>query len=133
MNDSVRWQQRFDHFRRALMSIESVAAGYNQMSDLEHDGLIQRFQYTFDLAWKVMQDYLRFVGYNNISGPRASLTQMAKDGFIDPFVWEELLIARNELSHVYSEIRSREHLTGIVQDFLPAFREFRSKMEEKIA
>lgn len=87
------------------------------MSELEKDGLIQRFEFTFDLAWKVMQDYLKFAGYKDIKGPRPCITQMAQDTLIDPFVWEDILVARNELSHIYDEAKSRTFPDKIIFDY----------------
>lgn len=131
-DNSTRWKQRFDNYRDALLTIETVAHGYSQLSELEKDGLIQRFEFTFDLAWKVMQDYLKYAGYADIKGPRASLKQMAQDGLINAFTWENILTARNELSHIYSEEKSRSYLNNIVNDFLPVFQTFRLQMENKL-
>ncbi len=125
-------KQRFENYKQALLTIEEVAAAYTQMSELEKDGLVKRFELTFDLAWKVMQDYIKYTGYNDIKGPRASITQMAHDGLVDAFVWEEILNARNELTHIYSEEMSRLYLNDIINNFLPAFREYRLQMEKKV-
>lgn len=77
-----------------------------------------------------MQDYLRQVGYDNIKGPRPTLVQMAKDNFIDAFIWGDMLTARNELSHIYDEQLSRNYLNNLLQDFLPAFQNFRDRMQQ---
>jgi nucleotidyltransferase substrate binding protein (TIGR01987 family) len=114
-----------------LLTMEEVVPSYKELSELEKDGLIQRFAFTFDLAWKVMQDYLQYAGYNLIKGPRSCIKQMAQDNFLDAFVWEEVLNVRNELSHVYGEDKSRDFLDKIVYDFLPAIREFKMQMEKQ--
>ena len=128
----TRWEQRFEHYNKALVTIEKVVPGYGQMSELEKDGLVKRFEFTFDLAWKVMQDYLKNAGYNDVKGPRSSITQMAHDGLIDAFTWQEILDTRNELSHIYNEDKSRLYLDDIVNNHLPVFKEFRSQMEKKL-
>lgn len=132
MTDTVRWKLRFENYCEALKTLEETIPRYGQLSELEKDGLIQRFEFTFDLAWKVMQDYLKFAGYSDIKGPRPVMTQMAQDGLLDPFVWEELLLARNELSHIYSEEKSRTYLDKIVHDYFPAFNEFKKSMNGKL-
>ncbi len=82
---------------------------YKALSELEKDGLIQCFEFTFDLAWKVMQDYLTYFGYKDIKGPRSVITQMAQDEVPDPFIWDDILLAQNELSHTYDEQKSRSY------------------------
>ena len=131
MSNDSRWKLRFENFNDALRSMEETIPRYNSLSELEKDGLIQRFEFTFDLAWKVMQDYLKYQGYADIKGPRASITQMAQDGLVDAFVWEEVLEARNELSHIYNEEKSRGYLDKIVLDFFPALLQFKLQMQKK--
>lgn len=77
-----------------------------------------------------MQDYLKDNGYNDIKGPRAVITQMATNGMIHPFIWDDLLNSRNELSHIYDEGASRTHLDKIVMDYYPALIEFQEKMQK---
>lgn len=130
--NDTRWKQRYAQYKEALLTIEEVVPKYAQLSELEKDGLIQRFEFTFDLAWKVMQDYLKAAGYADIKGPRSCIKQMAQDNLVDGFNWEEMLNARNELSHVYDEAKSRSYLDNIVLGFTPVFKEFRLKMEQKL-
>ena len=75
-NNDLRWQQRFENYKDALETIGEVVPRFKELTELEKDGLIQRFEFTFDLAWKVMQDYLRYAGYKDIKGPRPVITQM---------------------------------------------------------
>ena len=131
-NSDVRWKQRFEHYESALSTIETIAPGYLQFSELEKDGLVQRFEYTFDLAWKVMQDYVLYGGYAAVKGPRASIMQMAHDDVIDAFIWGDMLTARNELSHVYDEDKSRSYIDSIINEYLPAFKSFKIAMQQKL-
>lgn len=66
-----------------MKTLQEIIPRYKDLNELEKDGLIQRFEFTFDLAWKVMQDYLKFAGYKDVRGPSACITQMAQDTFID--------------------------------------------------
>ena len=84
MDTDDRLKQRFENFCHALKTIEEIEPRFDNLSKLEQDGLIQRFEYTFELAWKVMQDYLIYVGYNYITGPRNIIKQMGQDNLIDP-------------------------------------------------
>lgn len=78
-----------------------------------------------------MQDYLKYVGYFDIRGPRPCIMQMAQDGLIDPFVWEELLNARNESGDSFDDSKNQIYFDKIVNDFLPVLREFKDKMVAK--
>lgn len=129
MASEIRRKLRFESYCKALESLNKAATHFDNLNELEKDGLIQRFVFTFDLAWKVMQDYIIELGYNDIKGPRPVMTQMAANGFIDPFVWGEILESRNSLSHIYDETVSREYLQKIINDFLPEFIGFKSKMQ----
>ncbi|MBI3502609.1 MAG: nucleotidyltransferase substrate binding protein [Bacteroidetes bacterium] len=131
MSQDIRWKQRFENYCAALKTLEEIIPRYKELSELEKDGLIQRFEFTFDLAWKLMQDYLKFIGYNDLKGPRPVITQMAQDGMLDPFIWEDLLLARNELSHIYNEKKSRTYLDKIIFDYFPALNELKNKMAAK--
>ena len=124
----IRWQLRFKNYRDALKAWEDISPRFDSLNELEKDGVIQRFEFTFELALKVMQDYLTYSGYQSMKGPRPSIAQMAQDGIIDPFVWQEILDARNELSHIYNEEKSREYLARITSDFIPALQQFRDRM-----
>lgn len=131
-NNGLRWKQRLENYKNALLTVEEVIPMYAQLSELEKDGLIQRFEFTFDTSWKVMQDYLKYSGYADVKGPRACIAQMAQDGLIDAFLWGDILIARNELGHIYDEDKSRIYLDNIVNDFVPALRAFKQQMEKKL-
>lgn len=99
----VRWKQRFSNFKKALSQFEE-AVSQNHQERLAQEGLIQRFEYTFELAWKCLQDLLQERGLGDIRGPKPVLEQAFQDGLIaDGLVWMEMLRARNEASHIYDE------------------------------
>src|SRR4051812_49245797 len=97
MQNDIRWQQRFANYRKALAKLSEVVTGrsYETLSDLEKEGLVQRFEYTFELAWKTLQDLLIYKGYQDISGPNPVLQQSLKDGYIsDEKHWREMKKSR---------------------------------------
>jgi nucleotidyltransferase substrate binding protein (TIGR01987 family) len=124
----IRWQQRLSNYRDALNTVLEFQPKYKSLSPLEQDGLLQRFEYTFELAWKVMQDYLTETGYKGLRGPRNVIKQMGHDDLLNPFVWEEMMAARNQLSHIYDNERSRTLFDSIINNFIPAMQEFEKKM-----
>lgn len=124
MND-VRSKQRFENFKKALGQYEAAAAVPN-LSQLETEGLIQRFEYTFELAWKCLQDLLAERGYSNVRGPRPVIEQAFKDGLIsDGVLWLEMLKARNETTHLYEEATLKAISKKVLGPFLDALKEFR--------
>lgn len=97
----IRWIQRFQNYEKAFFRLnEAIEA--KSLNELERNGLIQRFEFTIDLAWKVMKDYLEEKGFAFKPTPKDTLRQAQESGFID---YAQALIdgleIRNELSHDY--------------------------------
>ena len=131
-NDDIRWIQRFDNYSKALGQLQSAIELEKErnLSSLEEQGLIQAFEYTHELAWKVMQDYLIHQGYTEIRGSRdatreAFRIELVKDGDN----WMEMIKKRNLTSHTYNEETSEEIYQNIIEDFHPLFIEFQKVME----
>lgn len=100
--DNIRWIQRFQNFENAYLLLES-AFDKIEFSDLEKEGVIQRFEYTFELSWKTLKDYLEFLGVvieqvtpRNVIR-QASQAKIIKNGQL----WIDMLSLRNLLSHTY--------------------------------
>jgi nucleotidyltransferase substrate binding protein (TIGR01987 family) len=94
--------QRFNNFKKALKLYQEAV--FENMSRLEEEGMIHRFEYTFELAWKCLQDLLQERGYANARGPRPVLEQAFQDGIISNGpLWMQMLNARNESTHLYDE------------------------------
>ena len=104
-NEDIRWIQRFNNYQKALARLnEAVAlADERELSDLEQQGLIQGFEFTFDLAWKTLQDYLReHKRPNDNGGPNVIITQALADGLIKgEEEWKALKKSRDLTSHSY--------------------------------
>ncbi len=78
-------------------------------SDLERDGTIQRFEFTLELAWNLLQDYLIEIGYQGLKGPKNILVESFSLGYIqNGEVWMDMLEDRHKTSHTYDEADSRE-------------------------
>ncbi len=115
-----RWTERHEFYQKALRQLSNGLAAYPDLNELEKDGVIQRFEFTFELAWKTLQDYFaQELGYTDVKGPRTVLKQAVKDGLVtDGYTWLQMLESRNELTHVYDETESRKILEDIVQIYL---------------
>jgi len=80
-NDEIRWQQRFDNFERAWGQL-SAACTKTSYSELELAGLVQMFEFTFELAWKTLKDLLFYEGFD-VSSPRDAIRQGFASGLIE--------------------------------------------------
>lgn len=99
----IRWQQRFQNLEKAYADFSS-ACGLKSYTKLERSGLIQTFEFTFELAWKTLQDLLVARGYLGAMGPRPVIEQAFQDGIIqDGEEWMKMLISRNSTVHGYDE------------------------------
>lgn len=147
MEQDIRWEQRFSNYVKALnkltQSIEYIKTNYTNKKELVHDknfvldemlreGLIQRFEYTHELAWNVMKDYAIYQGNANIGGSRdASREAFQLQLIADGHVWMDMISSRNKTSHTYNEETAEEIFSKILEDYYPAFVAFKNKMEEK--
>ena len=98
MEQDIRWLQRYDSFHRANKRIQDITESdkkADDLSELEMEGLIQRFEYTFELGWKVLQDLLKYKGYEFVQGPNGTLQKAFEDGLIaDHDGWRRMAKAR---------------------------------------
>jgi nucleotidyltransferase substrate binding protein (TIGR01987 family) len=111
----IRWKQRFKNFEKAFMRLKE-AVEMQELTELERNGLIQRFEFTLDLSWKVLKDFLEEKGFVFKSSPKDTLRLAQESGYIN-FAQELIdgLEIRNELSHDYSGEKF-ERLEGQLRD-----------------
>lgn len=123
MTQDVRWKQRFQNFDRAYNLLrEALARGPAALSALEKEGAVQRFEYSFELAWKTVKDFLEAGGL--IIAP-VTPRQVLKDAFAakviaDGQVWIDMLDHRNLLSHTYDAAKFEKAVEIIAARYLPA-------------
>lgn len=125
--DEIRWQQRFDNFQKAFLLLQEALEDkpIHEYSKLEQEGIIQRFEYTFELAWKTLKDKLFYEGYDEKT-PRGVIRRAFEVGFIseeDTEIWLDSLNKRNILSHTYDENAAREALEAIRGSYYPVIRQ----------
>ena len=105
MTEDIRWKQRFDNYLRAYETLRPGVELSRQrdLSELEQQGLIQGFEFTHELAWKVLKDYLEGEGFS-VASPRDAIKQAFQSGLLaDDHVWIEALKDRNLTVHTYEE------------------------------
>lgn len=145
-NEDIRWEHRFSNFNKALKKLEDAVKYILDNSDEEYpedienlddivndlikQGLIQSFEFTHELAWKVIKDYAAFQGNPEIKGSRDAAREGFAMGLIDDGeVWMEMIKSRNESPHTNDEKTATGIYTKIIQEYLPAFIDFRYNME----
>lgn len=147
-NQDIRWEQRFNNFLKALSQLEksvkfirqcflehSDSAETDDFAEIQNNllkqGLIQSFEFTHELAWKVIKDYAEFQGNNSISGSRDAAREGFSMGLIsNGEVWMEMIYSRNATSHTYNEDIAEGIYGKIISDYLQAFLELKVKLEE---
>lgn len=134
--DDIRWQQRFESFQKALKRITEVVdshADFNELSDLEKEGLIQRFEYTFELSWKTLQDLIKYKGYIDIKGPTPVLQKSLEDGYIqDHDGWRAMKKARETTSHTYNEGDAGEIVENIFKKYTPLLKKLEATLQKEL-
>lgn len=125
-----RLDERFQDYAKALDRLKE--AFLEQPTPIIIDGTLQRYEFTFELAWKTMKDYLEYNGLSdNLASPRGIIklafqSKIIKNGDI----WIEMMLARNELSHLYDEDKSREIYNNIKVKYLIEFDNLKSFLQE---
>lgn len=126
----IRSEQRFHNFKKALALYEEAPSG--NLSRLEEEGLIQRFEYSFELAWKTLQDLLQERGYANVRGPRPVLEQAFQDGILSEGpLWLDMLKARNETVHLYDEATFKRISQSVKGPYLRVLKNFGETFPQK--
>ena len=116
MDTDTRWIQRYSNFHKACGRLIELTddRSIDDLSELEVEGLVQRFEYTFELAWKVLQDLLSFGGFQFMPGPNGVMA---------------MLKSRNVFTHVYDESEILATVRLIYSEFAPLLKTLDEKLE----
>jgi nucleotidyltransferase substrate binding protein (TIGR01987 family) len=132
--DPIRWKQRLHQFTKAEQRLaEALLNGYGALSRLEQEGVIQRFEYTFELAWKVLKDLLFYEGFD-VKSPREVIRQAFEAEYLNEADTETALDAlekRNLLTHTYEESIMLEALELIEGQFQPMLNRLLKTLEKR--
>ena len=128
----IRWIQRFNHFAKALSQLKEAVelAQKRQLSKLEEQGLIQAFEFTHELAWNTLKDFLEERGVQDLYGSRDTTREAFKTGLIENGeVWMNMIQSRNLTSHTYEESTAKEIVSAIRKTYHAEFEALRVKFE----
>jgi len=126
----LRWLQRFDNFDRALQVLERGVrlAKERPLNELEQQGLIQGFEFTHELAWNLLKDYLQDQGIEGVIGSRDATRLAFQNGLInDGETWMTMIKARNQSSHTYNLDQANAIANAIIEPFTPLFCALRER------
>lgn len=129
----IRWQQRFSNYKKAVQQLQSAVELRNQraLSNLEKQGVIQAFEFTHELAWNVLKDYLQDQGNQNIKGSKDATREAFKvELIVDGEQWMAMIQSRNISSHTYNEHIAEALVEAIVEQYFPLFVALQTEMEK---
>jgi nucleotidyltransferase substrate binding protein (TIGR01987 family) len=123
-----RIQERFTDFSHALKKLQESTELLIE-NDIIIDGVIQRFEFTFELSWKLMKAYLEYEGIEEFDSPRSTIKVAFKFGLIsNGDEWISMMLDRNKTSHVYDEKLALEIYNNIKANHIVLFNELLNKM-----
>jgi len=132
-NTDLRWKQRFDNYQRALRQLTAAVdlCHSRALTDLERQGLIQGFEFTHELAWNVLKDYLEFEGIQGLVGSRSTVREAFKRGVItDGETWMDMIDKRNLSSHTYNEAVAQAIVNAVIERYHAAFQALEHRLAQ---
>ena len=138
MAQDIRWQQRFSNYKKALSQLQDAAklAEERELTPLEKQGVIQAFEYTHELAWKTLKDFLEYKGSTDaIFGSKDATRQAFSYEIIENGDdWMQMVKSRNLTSHTYNEETVEEIVNLVLNTYIFRFEELEERLyllEEK--
>lgn len=131
MQTDIRWQQRFANFQQALAELTEavVLASQRPLSKLEQQGLIQAFEYNYELAWNCIKDFYQFQGETDIQGSRDAIRLAFKRGLIqNGELWMNMIKSRALTSHTCNQDTANAVAEQILQSYYPAFMQLQQDL-----
>ncbi len=130
-NQDIRWKQRFSNYGLALTNL-TEGIEISKPSDLEKSGIIQIFEYTFELAWKTMKDYLKEMEVE-VNYPREVIkTAFSYELIEDGDIWIDMLEKRNLMSHTYNKKNAELAYTLIKNEYFEKLKTLEAYLSEKL-
>lgn len=134
-NQDIRWKQRFEHFSNAFKQLKFAKKLRNErnFTELEAQGVVQAFEITQELSWKVLKDYLEEQGTTDLFGSKNVVREAFNVGLIsNGEIWLDMIKTRNLTSHIYDESEISKLLVVILNIYIDVFRQFEDNMKSKL-
>ena len=133
--EDIRWIQRYKHLAQAFVQLEKavVLSAQRPLTELEEQGLIQAFEYTHELAWNVLNDFLEEQGLGNLYGSKDSTREAFKRGLIkNGAIWMDMIKSRNLSSHTYNSKIARSIARAVVEKYYAEFKQLLATLKPLI-
>ncbi|OHA19086.1 MAG: hypothetical protein A3C08_00130 [Candidatus Taylorbacteria bacterium RIFCSPHIGHO2_02_FULL_47_18] len=128
----TRWKQRFTNFEKAYRSFQDALGRDTANDEVLRAGLVQNFEFLFELAWKMLKDKLEAGGVEKML-PRDVIQEAFGVGFVkDGRVWLKMLDTRNKLSHTYDETMSKKTEKEIREKYAIVFAELYEYLKKSL-
>ncbi len=126
----IRWIQRFSNFSKALKQLTKFIEK-GELSELEQQGLIQSFEYNYELAWNTIKDFYENQGEGGIQGSRDAIRiAFRRELIADGDIWMKMIKSRTLTSHTYNEEIAEEIVTAILSDYYNEFVKLQERFHE---
>ena len=127
--DDIRWKQRFDNYMRALTQLTKFIEK-GELNELEQQGLIQSFEYTYELAWNTIKDFFEAQGETSTLGSRDAYRLAFRRGLVeDGEIWMDMVKNRALTSHTYNEKVAKEIGQRITDAYYGEFMRLKAHLE----
>jgi len=132
----IRWIQRFQNYCKALDQLTKFMQR-DALNELEEQGLVKSFEYTYELAWNVLKDLLEAQGISGMIGSRGAIKEAFKQKLLgdseeDGLIWMAMIKSRNQTSHAYDETIIKEITQAISSDYYKAFVALQHRLERML-
>lgn len=131
----IRWQQRFANYKKALLKLKEAVEKYETegMSEIEKEGMIQRFEYTYELAWNTIKDFYENQGEVSIQGSRDAFRIAFNRGLISSGdIWMKMIDSRKLTVHTYNEKTANTVASDIVETYFELFMGLQETLEKEM-
>jgi nucleotidyltransferase substrate binding protein (TIGR01987 family) len=132
-SQDIRWIQRFENYQKALAQLTQAVdlSRERGLSTLEQQGLIQAFEYTHELAWNTLKDFLESRGATNLFGSKDATRAAFAAGLIaDGEIWMRMVQSRNQSTHTYNEATAEEIVKAVTGSYAAEFVRLQTRLEQ---
>lgn len=129
----MKSNNKLENFIKALDRLKEGLLQYDEEDELQRDGIIQRYEFTFELAWKTLKEIFEDEGLFGLNSPKTVLREAYSSGLIDDEkIWLNMLVDRNATSHIYSQSNAIEICKRIKEIYVDKLEELKDKILERL-
>ncbi|MDI3477634.1 MAG: hypothetical protein PWQ59_1159 [Thermoanaerobacterium sp.] len=129
----MKSNNKFENFIKALDRLKEGLLQYDEEDELQRDGIIHRYEFTFELAWKTLKEVFEDEGLVGLNSPKTVLREAYSSGLIDDEkIWLDMLVDRNAPSHIYSQSNAIEICKRIKEIYVDKLEELKDKIFERL-